>query len=226
MFIPNVCVFADRRDAGRKLGCALGSYREHDAVVCAVPRGGVIVGTEVARALAVPLDVVITRKIGHPVTSEYAIAAVGEDGAAFTNPEELQSIDREWFNAQVLSQQAEAQRRRRVYVQDRQPLDLKNKTAIIVDDGLATGLTMFAAIEDVRRRGPRKVVVAVPVARPETVRRLRLVADEVVVVYSAQDFGLIGSFYSDFEQVNDAAVVEALASMAVNESCERGTRIE
>lgn len=212
-------VFVDRRDAGRKLACALGRYREHDAVVYAVPRGGVIVGAEVARALRAPLELVITRKIGHPLSSEYAIAAVGEDGVAFTNPEELQSIDRKWFNAQVLSQQAEACRRRRVYEPDRQAVDTKNRTAIIIDDGLATGLTMFAAIEDVRRRGPRKVVVAVPVAPAETVRRLRLVADEVVVLYSEQDFGLIGSFYSNFEQVNDAAVVEALASMA-DKKCE------
>jgi putative phosphoribosyl transferase len=213
-------VFVDRRDAGRKLAYALDSYRKHDAVVYAVPCGGVIVGAEVARELRAPLDLVITRKIGHPVSSEYAIAAVGEDGVAFTNPEELQSIDREWFNAQVLSQQGEARRRRRVYVQGRQPVDIENKTAIIIDDGLATGLTMSAAIEDVRRRGPRKVVVAVPVAPNETTRRLRLVADEVVVLYSAQDFGLIASFYWNFEQVNDADVVEALASMAVNGSCE------
>jgi predicted phosphoribosyltransferase len=170
----------------------------------------VIVAAEVARSIGAPLDLVITRKVGHPLSEEYAIAAVGEDGVAFTNPEELQSIDRHWFNEQVAAQQAEARRRRQVYRQDRGPVDVRNKTAILVDDGLATGLTMFAALEDVRRRGPRKVIVAVPVAPMETVRRLRLVADEVVVVYSTQDFGAIGSFYSNFDQVDDAEVIAAL----------------
>jgi putative phosphoribosyl transferase len=213
MSIFTLCeIFVDRRDAGQKLANALSSYRGQDAVVYAVPRGGVIVAAEVARSLAVPLDLVITRKVGHPFFPEYAIAAVGEDGFAFTNPEELQSIDRQWFNKQVLAQQTEARRRRQVYMQGRAPVDVKNKIAIIVDDGLATGLTMFAAIEDVRRRGPRKVIVAVPVAPPETVRRLRLVADEVVVLFSVQDFGSIGSFYANFSQVDDAEVMEALLS--------------
>jgi putative phosphoribosyl transferase len=208
-------IFVDRRYAGQKLADALNSYRGHDVVVYAIPRGGIIVAAEVARSLGVPLDLVISRKIGHPLSEEYAIAAVGEDGVAFTNPEELQSINREWFNEQVLAQQAEACRRQRRYMQNRGPVNVKNKTAIIIDDGLATGLTMFAAIEDVRRRGPRKVVVAVPVAPLETVRRLRLVADEVVVLYSAQDFGSIGSFYADFAQVGDAEVMEALESCSV-----------
>jgi putative phosphoribosyl transferase len=203
-------IFVNRRDAGVKLAQALSKYRGQQSVIYAVPRGGVIVAAEVARFLGAPLDLVITRKVGHPLSPEYAIAAVGEDGVAFTNPEELQSIDKKWFDEQVIAQQAEAHRRRQVYMQDRGPVDVKNKTAIIIDDGLATGLTMFAAIEDVRRRGPSRVVVAVPVAPPETVRRLRLVADEVVVLYSSQDFGSIGSFYSDFDQVTDAGVMEAL----------------
>jgi putative phosphoribosyl transferase len=211
MSIFTLCeTFVDRRDAGRKLANALRSYRGHDAVVYAVPRGGVIVAAEVARSLTAPLDLVITRKVGHPFFPEYAVAAVGEDGIAFTNPEELQSIDRQWFNTQVLAQQTEARRRRQVYTQSRVPVDVKNKIAIIVDDGLATGLTMFAAIEDVRRRGPRKVIIAVPVAPSETVRRLRLVADEVVVLLSVPDFGSIGSFYSNFPQVDDAEVMTAL----------------
>jgi putative phosphoribosyl transferase len=211
MSILSFChIFTDRRDAGRKLADSLNNYRGQDVVVYGVPRGGVIVAAEVARSIGAPLDLVITRKVGHPISGEYAIAAVGEDGVAFTNPEELQSIDRQWFNKQVLAQQAEARRRRQAYLQDHGPITVKNKIAIIIDDGLATGLTMFAAIEDVRRRGPRKVIVAVPVAPPETVRRLRLVADEVVVVYSTPDFGSIGSFYSNFDQVDDAAVIAAL----------------
>ena len=203
-------VFADRRDAGRKLAQALSSYQGQGAVVYAVPRGGVIVAAEVARSLGAPLDLVIARKVGHPLSPEYAIAAVGEDGIAFTNPQEMESIDKEWFEQQVLVQKEEARRRRKIYMQGRASVDVKNKTGVIVDDGLATGLTMFAAIEDVRQRGPRRVVVAVPVAPPETLRRLRLVADEVVVLCTPQDFRSIGSFYSEFPQVSDAEVVEAL----------------
>lgn len=203
-------IFANRHDAGQKLAHALGAYHGNDAVVYAVPRGGVIVGAEIARLLGAPLDLVITRKIGHPVSSEYAIAAVGEDGNAFTNPTEMESVDKEWFDQQVRIQQKEARRRRQLYMRDRSPVNVADKIAIVVDDGLATGLTMFAAIEDVRRRGPRRVVVAVPVAPPETVRKLRLVADEVVVLYSSNDFGSIGSFYSSFDQVTDAEVIEAL----------------
>jgi predicted phosphoribosyltransferase len=204
-------IFVNRRDAGQKLADALKRYRGQDAVVYSIPRGGVIVAAEVARALGVPLDLAITRKVGHPLFPEYAIAAVGEDGVAFTNPEEIGSVDKAWFEQQVAAQQEEARRRRRTYMQERAGIDAANKIAIIVDDGLATGLTMFAAIEDVRRRGPRRVVVAVPVAPPETVRRLRLVADEVVVLYSPQEFGAIGSFYSDFDQVSDEEVVQALS---------------
>jgi predicted phosphoribosyltransferase len=203
-------IFTDRRDAGRKLAQALINYRGQDAVVYAIPRGGVLVAAEVARTLGVPLDLVITRKVGHPFFPEYAIAAVGEDGVAFTNPVEVATVDKAWFQQEVGAQQLEARRRRQAYMRDRPGAIATNKTAIVIDDGLATGLTMFAAIEDVRRRGPRRVVVAVPVAPPETVRRLRLVADEVVVLYSPHEFGAIGSFYSDFDQVSDKEVAEAL----------------
>ena len=203
-------MFANRSEAGRKLARALGGYRGQDTVVYAVPRGGVIVGEEVARLIGAPLDLVIARKIGHPFSPEYAIAAVGEDGSAFTNPVEMESVDKEWFEQEVLIQREEARRRRQLYMRDRSPVNATNKIAIIVDDGLATGLTMFAAIEEVRRRGPRRVVVAVPVAPPETVRKLRLVADEVVVLHAPHDFRSIGSFYSGFDQVTDSEVTAAL----------------
>jgi predicted phosphoribosyltransferase len=205
-------IFADRCEAGQKLAQALAAYRGQDAIVYAVPRGGVIVAAEIARFLGVPLDLVITRKIGHPLSSEYAIAAVGEDGNAFTNPAEMESVEKKWFERQVLIQQQEVRRWHRLYLRGRSAVSAAGKTALIVDDGLATGLTMFAAIEDVRRRGTRRVVVAVPVAPAETIRRLRLVADEVVVLYSPQDFRSIGSCYSRFDQVTDAEVIEALES--------------
>ena len=190
----------------------LAPYRKQDVVVYAVPRGGVIVAAEIARFLRVRLDVVIARKIGHPLSPEYAIAAVGKDGNAFTNPVEMESVGREWFRQQLLIQQQEARRRHQVYTQGRKAVSAAGKTALIVDDGLATGLTMFAAIEDVRQRDARRVAVAVPVAPAEIIRRLRLVADEVVVLYSPRDFHSIGSYYSHFDQVTDAEVIEALES--------------
>jgi len=203
-------IFLDRSDAGRKLAEALAPYQEQDVVVYGVPRGGVIVAAGIARFLGAPLDLVITRKIGHPISPEYAIAAVGEDGNAFTNPVELEAVDKQLFEQQVLTEQREACRRRELYTRGRSPANAAGKAAIIVDDGLATGLTMFAAVEDVRRKGPRRVVVAVPVAPSETIRRLRLVADEVVVLYAPQYFGSIGSFYSHFDQVTDTEVMKEL----------------
>jgi predicted phosphoribosyltransferase len=205
-------IFEDRTDAGRQLARTLISYKGRDPVVYALPRGGVVVGAEIARFLDATLDLVITRKIGHPILSEYAIAAVGEDGDTVTNPTEIASVDRRWFKQEVSIQQREAQRRRWMYMGDRKPVPARNKVAIIVDDGLATGLTMCAALQDVRRRGPRRIVVAVPVAPPDTVRKLKLLADEVVVLYSPEDFMSIGSFYARFDQVSDSEVIEILNS--------------
>jgi predicted phosphoribosyltransferase len=205
-------IFEDRTDAGRQLAKALISYRGRDPVVYALPRGGVVVGAEIARCLDATLDLVITRKIGHPMSPEYAIAAVGEDGDTVTNPTEIASVDRRWFEQEVSIQQREAQRRRRLYMRDRKPVPARDKVAIIVDDGVATGLTMFAAIQDVRRRGPRRIVVAVPVAPPDTVRKIKLLADEVAVLYSPEEFRAIGSFYARFDQVSDSEVIEILNS--------------
>ena len=204
--------FEDRTDAGRQLAKALISYRGRDPVVYALPRGGVVVAVEIARFLDATLDLVITRKIGHPMFSEYAIAAVCEDGNTVTNPTEIASVDRRWFEREVSIQLREAQRRRWLYMRDRKPIPAQDKVAIIVDDGLATGLSMFAAIQDVRRRGPRRIVVAVPVAPPDTVRKLKLLADEVVVLYSPEEFMSIGSFYARFDQVGDSEVIAILNS--------------
>jgi putative phosphoribosyl transferase len=209
--ILSLILFEDRSDAGQKLAEALQAYKGKDAVVYGIPRGGVIVANEIARSLEAPLDLVITRKIGHPLYPEYAIAAVGEGGQLSTNPRETEYVDKEWFEEEVRIQQEEAQRRRQLYMQDRKAFNAANKIAIIVDDGLATGLSMFAAIEDVRRRGPSRIIVAVPVAPTETVRKLSLVANEVVALYTPEDFRAIGGFYKRFDQVTDAEVVQALS---------------
>lgn len=208
-------VFKDRMDAGKKLAQALSSYRGQDVVVYALPRGGVVLGAEVARLLDAPLDLIVVRKVGHPYSPEYAIAAVAEDGHSVINPAEVSLVDRQWFDESVCIERQEAHRRRRLYMHGSDPIPATNKVAILVDDGLATGLTMFAAVQEVRHFGPKKIVVAVPVAPPETVQELKEVVDDVVVLHLPASLGAIGSFYLRFDQVTDEEVIELMKPAAI-----------
>jgi len=203
-------IFEDRTDAGRKLACALQAYKGQETVVYALPRGGGVLGVEVAAALDAPLDLIIVRKIGHPSSPEYAIAAVAEDGDITMNRDEVMSVDRHSFNQILRQEQREAQRRRGVYMRGRTAIPAADKVAILVDDGLATGLTMFAAIREVQHFRPRKIVVAVPLAPRVTIARLKEVVDDVVVLHVPEDFGAIGSFYRRFDQVTDTEVIELM----------------
>src|SRR5712691_5833481 len=166
-------MFRDRTDAGKQLARALNAYKGQPVVVYALPRGGVVVGVEVARILEAPLDLIVVRKIGHPHSPEYAIGAVAEDGYVVTNPAETATLDERWMERAAAAELKEAQRRRQLFLRGRSPVAVEDRIAIIIDDGLATGLTMQAAIHEIRKRGPREVVVAVPVAAAETVNRLR-----------------------------------------------------
>src|SRR3989344_1657662 len=143
--------FKDRADAGRKLAHALNKFKGRQGVVYALPRGGVVLGVEIAQALHMPLDLVIPRKIGHPISPEYAIGAVVENGEKVCNEMEVARIDPEWFRREVERERQEARRRRELYLGGREPAPVEGKTAIIVDDGIATGLTMEVAIRDVKR---------------------------------------------------------------------------
>jgi predicted phosphoribosyltransferase len=205
-------VFKDRADAGRKLADALHIYKDDAVVVYALPRGGVVLGAEIARSLNAPLDLIIVRKVGHPYSPEYGIAAVAEDGHTVMNRVEVDSVDKAWFDESVRAQQQEARRRRELYMRDRPPIPATDKTAILVDDGLATGLTMFAAVQEVQHANPRKIVVAVPVAPTQTVEELKQVADDVVALYVTPDFGAIGAFYYRFDQVSDEEVIQLMKS--------------
>jgi putative phosphoribosyl transferase len=209
-------MFLDRTDAGRQLGQALIAYKGQPVVVYALPRGGVVLGVEVARLLEAPLDVIVVRKIGHRFQPEYAVGAIAEDGYMVTNPEEIATLDEHWLERAATAELNEAQRRRALFLQGRHPVPVRDKIAIIVDDGLATGLTMLAAIHEIRKREPKKVVVAVPVAAAETVTNLRREVDDLVALQIPRGwFGAIGAFYERFDQVSDEEVVAILKSAPV-----------
>src|SRR3989344_388625 len=180
--------FQDRKDAGLKLARALQQYAGEEPVIYALPRGGVVLGVEVSRQLKAALDLLIVRKIGHPFNPEYAVAAVGADGDIVKNTEEVAQIDPEWFKAETAKQRAEANRRRKLYLGGRKPVSASGKTCVIVDDGLATGLTMKVAIAELRHQKPKKIIVAVPVAPAETVEEIGRLADDIVALHVPAGF--------------------------------------
>ncbi len=206
-------VFRDRVDAGQRLGALLATYRESDPVVYALPRGGVVVGAEVARALGAPLEVVIARKVGHPLSPEYAICAVSISGRLICNEAERKATDPAWFETAVERQRQEAARQQAAYLEGRPPRTAEGKTAIIVDDGIATGLTMRVAIEEIKGQNPRQVVVAVPVIPLQTAQTLERQVDAVVAVDIPEVFlGAVGAYYVNFEQTSDEEVIQLLRS--------------
>jgi predicted phosphoribosyltransferase len=199
--------FPNRVEAGRLLAAALEPYRGKAPIVLALPRGGVVLGAEIARILGAPLDLVVVRKVGHPEQPEYAVAAVAEDGHLIGNEREIASLDEEVFRLAVEAAQAEARRRRLAYLAGRSSPDASGRTAILVDDGLATGLTMEVAIEEVRHRRPEAIVLAVPVAPEDTVRRLATKVDAVVSLHAPRHFlGAVGAYYDDFSEISDEEV--------------------
>ena len=203
--------FHDRIDAGRQLAGLLGQYKNKNAVVYALPRGGVPVGKEIAKTLHCPLDLIIVRKIGHPMNPEYAMGAVAEDGFFLVNAEELSRVDRNWFEAEKERQIQEAQRRRKLYLMGKEPISALGKIAILVDDGIATGSTMLVAVQKVKQEKPAKIVVAVAVSPKDTARKFAAEVDEFVAVTVPEIFrGAIGYYYDDFSQVSDEEVIALL----------------
>ncbi|MDW8063883.1 MAG: phosphoribosyltransferase [Candidatus Caldarchaeum sp.] len=206
-------LFADRVDAGRKLAKYLKRFYQGSCVVMAVPRGGVVVGYEVAKELKCPLDIVITRKVGAPGQPELAVGAVSEDGTVFVDEEiaAVVGVSRSYVEEKADAEKKEIERRARVYRGGRPMLPLKGRRVVLVDDGLATGLTMKAAVHMARNQGAGKVIVAVPVAPPETVEKLKKIADDVVVLETPSEFFAIGQFYEKFDQLSDQDVLDVLA---------------
>jgi putative phosphoribosyl transferase len=203
--------FVDREDAGRSLAEALSAYRRKtNVVVVALPRGGVVLGRIVADLLGAPLDLVVPRKIGAPGNEEYAIGAITEAGDAVWNEVEKALTDTGYLESEVKKQQAEARRRLGLYRAGLPPRDLKDKTVIVVDDGVATGYTMLAAVATVRAAGAARIVAAVPVAPADSVEKLRASVDEVVVLETPRIFWAIGAFYGQFGQVDDETVIKLM----------------
>jgi putative phosphoribosyl transferase len=204
--------FTDRADAGRRLAARLEHLQGQPIVVLGLPRGGVPVAFEVARALDAPLDVIVVRKLGVPFQPELAMGAIGEDGVRIVNDrvKALAGITDDEFAAVEQRERIELERRARRFRGDRPRVALTDRTTIVVDDGIATGSTARAACQVVRAQGATRVVLAVPVAPPSSIAELRNDADEVVAVETPARFSAIGEWYADFSQTPDEQVVALL----------------
>lgn len=204
-------VFRDRVDAGRRLAVRLAAYRRNHPVVYALPRGGVAVGHEIAKALNAEMDLLMIQKIGHPSAPEYAIGAVADDGDYIQDPTDIGWVSRNWFLQTRLVEAQEARRRRKLYLGNRRPVPAMGRVAIIVDDGLSTGLTMALAIHEARHQSPEKIVIAVPVAPRDVAAELRRMADDVVVLHTPlTEIGSLSPFYERFESITDEKVVKLI----------------
>ena len=205
--------YADRREAGRYLAQALVDYRGiRGGLVLGLPRGGVVVAEEVAKALQLPLDVILLRKLPYPDNPELAVGAVAEDGSLFLNPEFRHPHGQppDWLQPILREQMAIIHQRVKMYRSHRRPHPIRGKTVILVDDGIATGATMRVAIHAVQAAGATQTVVAIPIASPSTVREIQNEVDAVVVLEAPLEFYAVGQAYESFTQVTDQEVCEIL----------------
>ena len=211
--------FRNRSEAGQKLAAALAEYRREHVTVLALPRGGVPVAAEIAQALEAPLDLILVRKVGVPFQPELAMGAVvdGSEPVIVRNHDviALTGISEEEFESVCERELTEIERRRQRYLADRERAPIAGRVVIVIDDGIATGATMRAALQATRQRQPRKLVLAVPVAPSSTLRELQDEADEIICLEDHENFGAIGYFYRDFRQVTDDEVIELLARYPV-----------
>jgi putative phosphoribosyl transferase len=218
--------FEDREDAGRRLAERLARYRDERPVVFALPRGGVPVGYEISRSLGAPLDVFVARKLGAPGQPEFGIGAVAPGGVRVLNGNVVErlGIPADYLEAVTRKETAEVERRLRHFRGDRPEPEVRGRTVILVDDGLATGVTARAAVEALRRLGPRRLVLAAPVCAAQTAERLGPEVDELVCLAAPPDLGAIGFWYRDFEQTSDEEVI-GLLERARREGGERAVEV-
>lgn len=206
-------IFKDRSQAGKYLAENLKYLKGADAVILAIPRGGVVVGFEVALDLRLPLDVIITKKLGAPMNPELAIGAVTDDGGVYINREiaAMAGADEDYIKEEIKRKLNEAKERKRLYGGNKTALDTAGKIVVIVDDGIATGATMLASINALKSKKPKTIIAAVPVAPPDSLQRLQTAADRVTCLYSTPYFQAVGQFYEEFRQTTDREVKEILS---------------
>jgi predicted phosphoribosyltransferase len=207
-------IYENRSEAGKRLARELAGYEEQNPLVLALPRGGLVVAAEIAWALDAALDIVLVRKLGVPDQPELAMGAVVNGGSPYVvrNEDiiEAAGISEDEFEQVCRRELAEIGRRRQLYLKDRPRAELQGRVVIVVDDGIATGATTLAALRSIRKRQPKKLVLAVPVAPTSTLDELAGVADEIVCLQSHEPFYAIGAYYADFHQVRDREVIEIL----------------
>jgi len=207
-------LFNDRADAADKLAEKLAAYRGRQPLVLGIPRGGVVLAARIAERLAGDLDVVLTHKLGAPGEPEVAIGAIDEDGQIFLNDPHWRRESPDYLEREMADQLTELRRRRKLFSAGRAPLDPAGRIVIVTDDGLATGATMIAALHVLRARQPARLVVAVPVAPPDTLEKVAALADETVCLDAPEWFAAVGQFYAEFGQVADDEVVALLRGKA------------
>lgn len=200
--------FTSREAAGRELAIVLRRIVGNDAIVLAIPRGGAVIGAEVARALTVPLGLILVQKIGHPAFREYAVGAIAEDGKPVYNADEIANLDEEWrVDAEKAARHLIMKRKQLYFENDRERPDISGRTVVLVDDGIATGLTVQSAVSVVQDKQPNRLIIASPVASRESIDLLGTSAEQIVTLIDPADFNRsVGSHYVRFPQIEDDAV--------------------
>jgi predicted phosphoribosyltransferase len=200
-------ILQDRKEAGILLSQKLEKYQNSDAIILAVPRGGVPIGYEISKNLHLPLDIILSKKIGHPLNKEYAIGAVSLDSTIINQHPD---IPKEYIEREIKQLRESMKDKYNLYMGYRKPANIKGKTVIVVDDGIATGNTLLVSIEMLKKRQPKKIIVAVPVVPFDTVKVFEQNTDEFVYLMAPKDFRGVGRFYESFEQVADDEVIRML----------------
>lgn len=203
-------MFTDRKAAGRALAHALEHLKGSASVVLAIPRGGVPVAAEVARTLSLPLDILLSKKIGHPAHPEYAIGAVTAEDRVLNAGEHVDPL---WIEAETNRIRTELQAKHQRLKGNRPDIPLRNRTVIIIDDGIATGQTLLATLPMIRRQHPTRIIIAVPVAPAASIHALRSLVDDIIVLHTPRHFTGVGAFYKDFTQVEDAEAAALLSEV-------------
>lgn len=201
-------MFKDRYEAALQLAKKLKKFKNKDGIVLAVPRGGVPIGYVIAKELGLPLEVILSKKIGHPYNSEFAVGSVSLYGTVINDS--VIDFSMEYISREVERILRSLKEKNKLYMGDRKPTDLKNKTVIVVDDGMATGNTIMATIEGIRKSKPREIIIAVPVAPGSTVIKFQKLVDDFICLLMPENFSSVGQFYESFSQVDDEEVVHLL----------------